>query len=1430
MATSGATAALKGYRKQTLYILSRILEKTNKNTLYQLELHEDFARIEPSGKPIEIVQVKAYSNKLAFSSIKDFLFRAAYYLRVNPEIQIKLTSFSEIGPELSDAWKSNGDARNKVKNELGLTYKPKDLDIELTLSNSEIETLFSQVQFVKVDEDTLKSQILKFLKDTLSGGQPEYAIDLLMYWLLELSENKEGISHEKLLQRLIDVGKDLSDRKAFHDVWFKFIKPLEDEKISDEEKISLQNTFYKGVSARHRHILADVDVIREEKLLSIKSKFEESNVVIIRGVSGQGKSTLSYRYFHDFVASVSRFEIMEIVNPYNALTIVQAISSHFKKIGTDMHVFIDVPPGNTLWTMIVKQLSQYSNIKILVSIREEDFQKISTSDSELGLPIIFELKLEESEALRIYNGLVAKNVPEHLLSFYDAWNQFGLGGPLLEFVYLVTQNEALSDRLEYQVKSIQEQISENKIEPNAYRLLCAVSFASTYGTRLDLSKLTRQLNLQMSQQTIQRFEKEYLLRTSNSGKYIEGLHPIRSAIIADLIEDSVLNPFEGYLDIILNTIVCEDLEIFLLYVLSRRQNLNAKVIALLFESELKSWTQIARILNALLWNAVNSHVKKNSELISKSIDRFDSTWWLFIKIQFFEINSSQGFPETLRNFNNDLGMQDQANFAEEVNNRLISVESLDLVEKWLEQIPQDIDSPVSDTEWLDFSTVSFWLGYLKIGNPFSFVSEDTIDKHIHSLELHILAEVVFALSYSPYFETWFNQNSGYFLHRFQEETNSFFIEDDGNRVRAHFIVDDTIVSSSKINLQSLEDGNLFELPKNIDANLNLKSKNLVHSAALTRVNLLRKLLPKRQEYGCQGYGHQVFLERQTFDESQKTAIPVSSFPPLWATSINKKCINLGEYYNRPENWKTYADNEFEKRKKILILLKDFQKALVGHFRKSKPLVLNNYINYELLKQYVGELTVSPLVPKTSVDEWGFVGQPTKEDGSNTQNDNMVKMNTTPIASISIHNYLKDYWYSQREFFYAIKNYLNQFPHTFELGNFRARQTDVSIDVREKFIEKNRVTQDLSRVSLVNLNKAYSILDSYQFEFRNQFSQYYQGSELKGIERDEKRVLENVLGLWHQFISNSSKKHSEPITQINKQYNNKKRKIDTTIQKLFKKLRNEGLRVKSIDCDILFRGEKALWISVNSTSQEIYRDVSKTIGTLVSVFSAFEYVSLEGLISIERYKQVCIIPLIDERVFSKQIFLTSIDSLILSSHDEGMNNLGFKHHEIPDSVIHNLQLGKWEFGALAELEVLEFNISILYLLVAHIADFVRFDEANLSQEKQYMQNMDVDVFYKYSKNWIQRAVHLEDLVIERAYEIKELLRSNYQYPETNLVEESVDILITQVNYNQAVDNMVGIELKDFVEWQNQLSDISETISTLRLQFILLEKTNKGDFEA
>ncbi|MDP2834808.1 MAG: hypothetical protein Q8Q28_16220 [Pseudomonadota bacterium] len=148
--TSPAGPALRGFRLQILYTLSRLIEAPGalQAVLYWPEKVEDLAIHDEAGRLREAIQVKAYSapltlNDLEPKSRQGLLRRVVDTLRCNPGVQVRLVSFGPVGEELTQAWGGDEVARERVHGKL----------LKAGFLSEDIHRLYTDFKFEKVEED-----------------------------------------------------------------------------------------------------------------------------------------------------------------------------------------------------------------------------------------------------------------------------------------------------------------------------------------------------------------------------------------------------------------------------------------------------------------------------------------------------------------------------------------------------------------------------------------------------------------------------------------------------------------------------------------------------------------------------------------------------------------------------------------------------------------------------------------------------------------------------------------------------------------------------------------------------------------------------------------------------------------------------------------------------------------------------------------------------------------------------------------------------------------------------------------------------------------------------------------------------------------------------------------------------------------------------
>jgi len=375
----GAPAALRGYRLQALYTLNRILKsKDQPNIIFALEHSEDLDIYDSDNGVLEIIQVKDYAESLQLKHLLDengkgFLDRVRSKLLDDTRTQATIVSFGPIGPELQGAWNGIVSDRQRFTDKL----------LKKGFSLEEVNLILLRVTLMPLDRQVVYTEVLGLLRQTFLTGEAERASENLLYWISIASEKQQKITFDVIQSQFIKIGRYFAARAAHHAEWFTTIEPIEDEFIPEEQQHLLETQFYQGSAATYKHILSDVDVIRSAKLQEIRDQFRKSKVVIVHGASGQGKSTLAYRYLHDFVGEDWRFRVKVIESRVHALSIKNALLEHASAFNVPIVVYLDVSPKDDGWPQLVTEITQATdNVRTLVTLREEDFRKANISQAD----------------------------------------------------------------------------------------------------------------------------------------------------------------------------------------------------------------------------------------------------------------------------------------------------------------------------------------------------------------------------------------------------------------------------------------------------------------------------------------------------------------------------------------------------------------------------------------------------------------------------------------------------------------------------------------------------------------------------------------------------------------------------------------------------------------------------------------------------------------------------------------------------------------------------------------------------------------------------------------------------------------------------------------------------------------------------------------
>jgi hypothetical protein len=285
------------------------------------------------------------------------------------------------------------------------------------------------------------------------------------------------------------------------------------------ERAEMTADYYDAKDARPSHIAAGLDAPRPKWQRSIEEKFQRVQVCIVKAPSGQGKSTLLYRYALEHLAPNTIFRVNACASEEHAGQIVEYLTQRLS-LGLPLLVLIDPLTERTqLWYRIAAQLAGQS-VRFLVATREDDWYRYGQGTSAFACDMVTpELSLSEAQDIFHHfkqQGRVAPTV----VSAEWAYARVEDRGLLIEFIYLITQGQMLAERIRDQIHSLQQE------DPAKLDVLRLVATAHVYGARVRLEDLPQVACFPGDpDETLRSLKDEYLVYANGE---CEGLHAVRS--------------------------------------------------------------------------------------------------------------------------------------------------------------------------------------------------------------------------------------------------------------------------------------------------------------------------------------------------------------------------------------------------------------------------------------------------------------------------------------------------------------------------------------------------------------------------------------------------------------------------------------------------------------------------------------------------------------------------------------------------------------------------------------------------------------------------------------------------------------------------------------------------------------------------------------
>lgn len=541
-ARTGGQIALMGYDYQLVYSCYKALEFLNcENKSLKLEGIEDvdtFSSMLDDHMIVEHVQLKHSKEKQDASFFDSILsnFLEVYLTdKQNTNKYFRLVYDMEI---------AKGNLSKLIANKLDKTAiqfwtnkidKIKEENPQWDWTNFNFQVFGKQLKFEKVTQNELEQKIscLMIDKYEISTGNEQLFINSLFYSIFQAAKNRQKITHPMLREIVQSVKDDVArgfQNPAFH--WF--------EKIDfNKLKTARGNMeYYEGKKASPADIINGLPIRRKNLEKEIEESVMENKITVIKSSSGQGKTTLAWQAAYNLSKEFTVYKLNWCKETKEIDNIIEFINSRSKLGEKTLIVLdnldVDLKEWNKLAQLLEEKITL--NYRLLITSREDDWYTFAGDQSNLVKLKILNISLNRDQAKNIYENLKERNkIHDDIRNWQSAWERVEEKQILIEYIYLLTHGEMLEDRLSQQLKNINtDKVSNIKLE-----VLRLISLADVIGIPLRSDKLINEITSEAGFNAdingiLESLENEFFLK-AEVGSYVEGLHPVRSQHISDML-------------------------------------------------------------------------------------------------------------------------------------------------------------------------------------------------------------------------------------------------------------------------------------------------------------------------------------------------------------------------------------------------------------------------------------------------------------------------------------------------------------------------------------------------------------------------------------------------------------------------------------------------------------------------------------------------------------------------------------------------------------------------------------------------------------------------------------------------------------------------------------------------------------------------------
>jgi hypothetical protein len=777
---------------------------------------------------------------------------------------------------------------------------------------------------------------------------------------------------------------------------------------------------------------------------------------------------------------------------------------------------------------------------------------------------------------------------------------------------------------------------------------------------------------------------------------------------------------------------------------------------------------------------VAEYAEANARMIEDGAAEIGTGWSLFIDFDIAGVGDG-----TATSWWKDLDLEF---FTDEVKQRLQELQSrqtdkgqvFERVALWLAGRTIQPVRPVTEADWSAIAETVFWVGRLNAIWPLQQWLLDTdLDEAVDRLPLEVLADLAAGLSESRAFPEWLAANRKRLIERFRRDTQTVALEDDGKKLTARFI----------LVLPEVDDA-----PAKDPEKLSLKTENAFHDGAVKRLGLLRRLLPDREEFASQGYGHMLWDNFLQFDETIKTGIARKHLPLVWLSSVNGTFRGVADLKFRPHTWLDYSQSVYNIRCAVINSLKQLQRGIETHFRRRNATrVFGAAVNAEAWDACKKMLNNQPRLPRAAVDEWGFVDESTSEANSRSVADRLTVR--SGLAAGRYKTFLKSF----NEHTRTLRNFFSQAIDGMTLSPFLRRSVD-----RTKLLETAAslgLKQESAKLATLNLAQTLKNLDKFQLESRKILGPFFHDRELDRLERDERETLRRLWYAWYFFAQHPEKVMQNALEECARESLSILRTIRLDLRARLRRISTDSLRFSVVSEEILWDDQPALWMTVDAHHPlDVFTSLTNILEAVRHAVQKVGKTHLRRYILDMHWPYIVIVPLVRGKYANANSNAWRISlPVIVESDDQSLNWWNYAQHQIPAKALDKLKIACWDLPELGVGAKLVQSTMVLFQIAAHIRDFRRLpdlDEEGFSQLQTYVNQLS-----KYGSEALQSVIDTEADMLATFNNLSQ----QDQELRPHLLESVIGITNLHGSIMPAANfsDHIAMDLRALIDWASRL---------------------------